>query len=150
MKKIILFILFASVWLSKIYAQEFDANNAIKLFIDQEYIAKVNDSLSPPLVKRLYTKTIQMVNQTGIADVGYSTFLLTPKLDVLTVSSDDAGTGRLYLAECELSLSISRIDYGNAGAASYASFAKKYLVPVQVNQAPFQMLSIILPPTIPA
>jgi hypothetical protein len=128
MKKYIPLILFLFANSSDLCAQSNDDYSAIKLFIDQNHINDVNSELNnAALCQRLYTKTMQLINQTGVAEVGYSTFLVTPKMDVLSTSVDQSGISSIYLAECELSITVGRIglDNGNSGGATYASFSKK-------------------------
>lgn len=127
MKNIVLLIIAVCSFTMRLTAQETAEYNAIKLFIDQEKLSTENPTLPEPLRQRLYTKVMQLINQTGVAEVGYSNFLVTPKFDVLGTSLDEASIPRLYLAECELSLSISRRDFSDQGAASYASFSKKLI-----------------------
>lgn len=124
MKKNILFIfcLFAS---SLLRAQTGDDYSAIKLFIESDSEAMKKSDLPEKLQTRLYSKITQLINQTGIAEVGYSNFLVIPKFDILSTSVDQAGISSVHLAECELFISVSRRAYANEGAASYASFTKK-------------------------
>lgn len=125
MKNILWFLFVISCCISRLRAQEDTDVNAIKLFVDQWKLAAANPQLSYKLQQRLQTRVTQLINQTGVAEIGYSNFIVTPRFDVLSTSLDESGIARLYLAECELSITISRRDYGGSGGATYESFSKK-------------------------
>lgn len=125
MKKHILFVIAMFTVILRSQAQATDDHSAIKLFIDPGTLESTNPDLTGNLQDRLYQKIVQLINQTGVAEIGYSTFLVSPVFDVLSTSVDQAGIAKVWLAECELSLSIYSREFGKAGAASYASFVKK-------------------------
>jgi len=125
MKNIFWLLLFAFFCNSGLLAQEEADINSIKLFVDQGKLAAANLELPYKLQQRLQTRVTQLINQTGVAEIGYSNFIVTPKLDVLSNTVDEAGIAKIYLAECELSITISRRDYGGSGGAAYESFSKK-------------------------
>jgi hypothetical protein len=114
MKKYITYIAIALSTALQTSAQEASDNSAIKLFLSPERIATENSALPDPT--RLYNKMVQLVNQTGIAEIGYSTFLIIPKLDVESVSSSNAGVERVFLAECNLSLMVKRVKRGEGNS----------------------------------
>ncbi|MGB8194785.1 MAG: hypothetical protein WCF67_22820 [Chitinophagaceae bacterium] len=130
MKKIMLPVLIFCACLTRLCAQDVDTS-AIKLFVDHGDIIRVNFNLVNQVndfsgvCRRLYTKTVQLVNQTSVAELGYSTFVLTPRFEVNSISLDEAGMAKIYLADCEISLFISRKEYGSSSGASYESFSKK-------------------------
>ena len=112
---------------SALFAQTDEGMDAIKLFVSQYYISLDNKSvLDSNQVERLFRKTQQMVNKNGVAELGYSNFLVTPKFDVLDVSIDQAGISKIYLAECELNMSIQRTSRNGNGGAVFNSYSKKY------------------------
>ncbi|HEX6431666.1 MAG TPA: hypothetical protein VF008_28445 [Niastella sp.] len=127
MKNILWFLLVTSFCTGRLQAQEAADSNSIKLFVDQEELAKANPEHSYNLRQRLQTRITQLINQTGVAEIGYSNFIVTPRFDVLSTSLDESGIARLYLAECELSITISRRAYGGHGGAAYQSFSKKLM-----------------------
>ena len=108
-------------------AQPADNYNAIKLFTNLSYVQSQNTDLQPALQDRLYRKITQLINQSGVAEIGYSTFFIAPKLDVLSTSVDETGMSKVYLADCEFYMSISRVSIAqNAnGGAIFNSFSKK-------------------------
>lgn len=106
MRKYLLSFIIAVSLVLNISAQGVQENSAIKLFLDPASIVADNKALPDP--NRLYLKITQLVNQTGIVELGYSTFLVVPKLDVESVSSSNAGVERVFLAECNLSLLVKR------------------------------------------
>jgi hypothetical protein len=116
MKKYLIIIVIACTATLEVFAQEQSDNSAIKLFLSPAKIAADNSGLPDP--DRLYRKMIQLVNQTGIVEVGYSTFLIVPKLDVESISSSNAGVERVFLAECNLSVLVKRTkrEEGNSEA----------------------------------
>ncbi len=124
MKKINLLVFYAFFCILKLNAQGEDDYNAIKLFISQYDIAEDNNTLTMNMQDRLYQKVTQLINQTGIVEIGYSTFLVAPKFDVISVSSSEAGITKVYLAECELSIFIRRARVGGSGDATFGSFSK--------------------------
>lgn len=118
---------FALAFTCLVQAQTTDDYSAIKLFVEPDSVAGRNAGLSGQLKQRLYTKIIQLINQTGIAEIGYSNFWVLPTFNVLSTSVDNAGLAKVYLSECELFVSISRREYGKNGAATYASFSKSIM-----------------------
>lgn len=123
MKKINLLIFSVLFCISKLNAQDEDYN-VIKLFISQNDIAVQNRTLAPNLRDRLYQKLTQLINQTGIVEIGYSTFLVSPKFDIISSNVSEAGITKVYLAECELSILIKRAKVGSSGDATFSSFSK--------------------------
>ncbi|HWK07707.1 MAG TPA: hypothetical protein VNS58_28945 [Puia sp.] len=78
--------------------------NTIKLYVKQDPGA-VSD-LPENLRDRLFSKVTQLINQTGVAELGYSNFYVIPRLDTVGTYVDDAGIGKIYTTECELTLTI--------------------------------------------
>jgi hypothetical protein len=119
MKKLILIIiLFSSV---QLYAQDL---SAIKLFVYQSGIYQNNPNLTRSQQDRLFRNTTQLINETGIAELGYSTFLVAPKFEVVNVGSSQTGTLNVYLAECELNITVDRMTFNYQGGATFSSFTK--------------------------
>jgi len=119
MKKLnLIFLMLISM---RLYAQD---DSAIKLFVYQAGIIKNNSNLSPGLQDRLFRKTTQLINQTGIAELGYSSFLVSPKFSVINISKSETGTLTVYLAQCELTISIERRNINDKDGAVFASFTK--------------------------
>jgi hypothetical protein len=107
-------------------AQESSDNNAIKFFLSPKSIYALNSTLPANMPNRLYMKMSQLVNQTGIAEIGYSTFLISPKLDILSASSSNAGVQRIFLAECELTILVQRTSRSEvSGEAVFNSMSKR-------------------------
>jgi hypothetical protein len=120
MKKLLV-IAFLIFNCAHLYAQD---ASAIKLFVYADGIAKNNPQLPPELQERLFRKTTQLINQTGIAELGYSSFLVSPKLDIVNVGKSETGTLSVYLAQCELSITVERMTIANQGGAVFATFTK--------------------------
>lgn len=125
MKNIFWLLFVTACCTGRLLAQEEANVNAIKLFVDPQKLGDANPDLSDKLKQRLQSRITQLINQTGVAEIGYSNFIVTPRFDVLSTSLDESGIARLYLAECELGITISRRDYSGSGGAAYASFSKK-------------------------
>lgn len=123
MRKLAL-IFFVGMFTLQTKAQVEDNYSNIKLFVSRVGILTKNTSLDSNQRERLYTKTQQLITKTGIAELGYSTFLVSPKLDTISVSVDQTGIGKVYLAECELSITIERMTVGGQGGAVFNSFSK--------------------------
>ena len=123
MRKLML-ILLVTIFAIQLYAQDQNSNSNVKLFVSKYAIMQTNTTLDSIQCGRLYTKTQQLINQTGIAEIGYSTFLVAPKLEVVSVSVDKSGIGNVYLAECELSINIERRTINGYGGAVFNSFSK--------------------------
>lgn len=126
MKKLFLLQLIACAFL-KLNAQPADNYNAIKLFTNLSYVQSQNADLPAALQDRLYRKVTQLINQSGVAEIGYSTFFISPKLDILSTSVNEAGISKVYLADCEFYMSISRVSLNENlnGGAIFNSFSKK-------------------------
>lgn len=127
MKQIILFFYFFAYTLFKCLGQT--DNETIKLYLSEDNIKNSNLSLDNILHKRLYLKFTQLINQTGITEVGYSTFLVTPHIDILSNTVDEAGMSKIYLTEANLTITINRVPIGttNVGGATFHSFSKKLI-----------------------
>lgn len=123
MKKFVFLIIVIAIN-SALRAQQ---NNTIKLFNNLEYVISANNNLPSGIADRLYRKVTQLINQTGVAEIGFSTFFVAPKLDILSESSSEAGMANVYLAECEFYLSINRVSMSenHTGGATFASFTKR-------------------------
>lgn len=125
MKMLFIAILVLSVSTNALHAQSENNFNAIKLFIDPDSTAKENHSLSEIIQDRLYRKITQLINQTGIAEIGYSNFLVAPKLDVISEHTGQAGISEVYMVECELNIFIKRARFTEDGSsATFKSFSK--------------------------
>ncbi len=126
MKKVFIIIAWAFAFI-KLNAQPADSYNAIKLFTNLSYVQSQNADLPDALQDRLYRKVTQLINQSGVAEIGYSTFFISPKLDILSTSADEAGISKVYLADCEFYMSISRVSLNENlnGGAIFNSFSKK-------------------------
>lgn len=126
MKNSLTLILSAFVFI-QLNAQPADNHNAIKLFTNLSYIQSQNADLPAAMQDRLYRKATQLINQSGVAEIGYSTFFVAPKLDILSTSVDEAGISKVYLADCEFYMSISRVSLNENlnGGAIFNSFSKK-------------------------
>jgi hypothetical protein len=108
------------------FCQGNESNNSIKLFLATDSASTSGIDLPPKLQDRLLNKVTQLINKTGVAEVGYSNFWVQSKLDIIDNSLYQVGMTSLYQAECELFLTISRKQYGRSGGAVYKSFSKRY------------------------
>jgi len=121
-----IFIIVAMVYATMVFSQADDKHDAIKLFISQEDVVRENKAaLNAKSSERLFSRVSQLINQVGITEFGYSTFLVTPKLDVISVSEDNAGIAKTVLAECELFLTINRVFEG--ASATMNTYSKKIM-----------------------
>jgi hypothetical protein len=129
MKNYFLILVICSVY--SLFGQDKDEYSAIKLYIDQYQILEDNkNNLTENEINRLYQRTSQLVNQAGITEAGYSNFLVSPILDVISNDEDNAGTTKTYLAVCELFITIKRTNIDKEeplGAATFATFTKKIM-----------------------
>jgi hypothetical protein len=129
MKKYSLIIVMSTFY--SLFAQNTDEYTAIKLYIDKYQITEDNSkNLTENEINRLYQRTSQLVNQAGITEIGYSNFLVSPILDVISINVDNAGTTKTFLAECELFITIKRTNINKGatlGSASFATFSKKIM-----------------------
>ncbi len=113
-------------------AQETGDLDAIKLFIDKNDVQLENsEDLNDPQADRLFQRVSQLMNRVGITEYGYSTFLVTPKLDVISVTESDAGIAKTVLAECELFLTVKRVFNSTRkqteGSATMNTYSKKIM-----------------------
>jgi hypothetical protein len=113
--------------LIQLRAQETGDYSAIKLFLDQQKLDENNPDLSASQRDRLASKVTELINQTSITEKGYSDFLVVPRFRILSTSVDETGMAKIYLAECELSLTIERRSFSDQGAAVFASFSKRIM-----------------------
>jgi|JI9StandDraft_2_1071091.scaffolds.fasta_scaffold44380_2 hypothetical protein len=113
------------------FAQNGNDLDAIKLYIDKQVVASENvEHLNASQADRLFQRTSQLINQVGITEYGYSTFLVTPKLDVISVTESNAGIANTVLAECELFLTIKRVmkkNNENGASATMNTFSKRIM-----------------------
>ncbi len=102
MKKIFLVICGQLLFAMQLFSQE----NAIKLFIPQT----LTDTkyLDDEQVDKLLSKTAQLVTNSGIAEIGYSNFLLLPKFYINEIKVADAGLRNMYVAFCSYTLQVAR------------------------------------------
>jgi hypothetical protein len=125
MKQIILLLFFIVSAIFKVSAQD-TAHSSIKFYLDEETILLNNAALPDRAKTRIFRKFSQLINQTGIAEIGYSTFFISPKMEVLKVSEDQAGIDKIFLAECEITLLVKRTSFENTeGGAVFNSFSKQ-------------------------
>jgi hypothetical protein len=121
-------ILLPLLLISVLAKSQNENTDAVKLFVDWG-VLKANNPMDTDekILDRLYDKTKLQLSQTGVAETGYSNFLVVPVFDVISTSLSQNGIENLYLAECELTIFIQRRPYGaaNTGAATFASFTKK-------------------------
>jgi hypothetical protein len=114
-----------------VFAQDSKDLDAIKLYIDKQVVETENeDHLNSMQADRLFQRVSQLINQVGITEYGYSTFLVTPKLDVISTTSSDAGIAKTVLAECELFLTVKRVfekDRKREASATMNTFVKKIM-----------------------
>jgi hypothetical protein len=136
MKKITTTII-ATLIAGCIYGQDMAAYNSIKLFVDLPSLIANNPNLDEKLQIMLVRKLIQLVNQTGTVEHGYSNFVVIPLFEVNDVSVDKTGIVNMYLADCELSLFVKRRSYGSraTGAATFTSMAKKIFGSAESKEA---------------
>ena len=129
MKKIFTAIALVIGWAA--FAQNAKDLDAIKLYIDKEVVTSENaEHLNTSQADRLFQRTSQLINQVGITEYGYSTFLVTPKLDVISVTESNAGIANTVLAECELFLTIKRVmkkSNENGASATMNTFSKRIM-----------------------
>ena len=125
MKCLTILIAMYFIMIQTVNAQEGKDANAIKLFLDNSLVDDVSETLNPAQKERLFSRITQLINQTGIVEIGYSTFLVFPKFDVLTTSVSETGMSQIHLAECELTILIKRAEYGGYGGATFNSFSKR-------------------------
>lgn len=116
-----------------VFSQQVDNLDAIKLFIDKYDVQSENiEHLNTSQSDRLFQKISQLMNRVGITEYGYSTFLVTPKLDVISLDEDNAGITKTVLAECELILTVKRVFNSNRsnqtqGSATMNTFSRKIM-----------------------
>lgn len=112
-------------------AQDSKDLDAVKLYIDKQVVTTENaQHLNASQADRLFQRTSQLINQVGITEYGYSTFLVTPKLDVISVTESDAGIAKTVLAECELFLTVKRVmkkSNENGASATMNTFSRKIM-----------------------
>lgn len=125
MKNILFFVFSISTLLS--HAQQIDTFSAIKLYVPND--AMRDQYRVPENIKtRLVSKLTQIINHTGVAETGYSNFVVIPKFEIINVWEDNAGLAKIYLAECELLIVIQRRSYSiydKEGPATFDSYSKK-------------------------
>jgi hypothetical protein len=128
MKKPILLFCLVVITLTRGIAQDNDLA-AIKLSVDVDRVSVDNSTVSPELIgrlkDRLYNKVIRLINETGVADIGYSSFLVVPKFEVLSNSVDGNGLSRVWLADCELTLKVERRAYNLQGETVFTSLTRR-------------------------
>lgn len=107
-----------------VFGQGHDTLDAIKLFVDEPHVVANNPDLGTDMAKRLYSKTIQIINKTGVAEIGYSNFLVIPVFTIINTELSEVGIAKLHMVTGELALYVTRRDYSNDGAASYDSYVK--------------------------
>ena len=120
----LLILSFLVMYTTGLKAQNDPDYSAIKLYINNQNLA-YNNQLPAVLINRLSSKITQLINQTGVAEIGYSNFLVVPKFDILSTSEDDAGMSKVFLTECELVITIERQSYGKGTGAVFASFSRR-------------------------
>lgn len=121
--------LLLAIWAISITAlsqNDFDSTK-IKLFINFPTVEESNPNLTPDFQNRLFQKITQMANKSGVVESGFSNFLIIPKLDSIGITVDEAGIGKIYLAEYELTITIERRSYSKLGAATFHSYSKKVI-----------------------
>ena len=128
MKNYILILI--SISFQFLFAQNENSYNAIKLYIDKNQIVEDNKSnLTENEINRLYQRISQLVNQAGVTEIGYSNFLVSPTLDIISIK-ESPGITKIFLAECELFITIKRTNIDKAedlGSATFATFSKKIM-----------------------
>lgn len=132
--------------LIQLRAQDSGDYSAIKLFLDQEKLDENNPDLTESQRDRLASKVTELINQTSITEKGYSDFLVIPRFRILSTSVDETGMAKIYLAECELSLTIERRSFSDQGAAVFASFSKRIMGSASASgEATSNAINSILP-----
>jgi len=124
MKAISIAIFLLNIFSGCLFGQEQTKDNNIKLFVGA--VDNTNKDLSETLKAKLNAKLIQLVNQTGVAEVGYSNFLLYPEFYVNNSEVSETGLVKLTVVNCDLNLFIARILPGRnkVAAGVFASFNK--------------------------
>ena len=88
---------------------------------------QLDTSLSDNIRDRIVTMVTELITGTGIADRGFSNFWVLPNFHILSSSVDDRGMSRIFLRECELTITVERHRYGNGNAAVFNSMTKRIL-----------------------
>ncbi|HEY4334531.1 MAG TPA: hypothetical protein VGM89_01500 [Puia sp.] len=96
---------------------------AVKLYVDGGRLDTT--ILSADARQRIETRVTQWIDQTGIAEQGYSNFYVIPTFHVLSSSKDVAGAMPIYLKECELSLTVERHVYRGSGFATFNTVTRR-------------------------
>jgi leucyl aminopeptidase len=129
MKNIILILITLTVQM--LCAQEADKYSTIKLYVDKNQISLDHKgSLEDKEIDRLYQRISQIVNQENITEIGYSNFLVCPKLEIISNSVDNVGTTRVFMTECELFITIKRLNIERVeglGTANFNTISKKII-----------------------
>jgi len=123
MRTIALFLCLFAAGTSFSTAQEQKDYTAIKLFVDPSGLDA--GTLPRVLQERIAAKITQSINVSGVAEEGYSSFIVVPRWDVLSSSVDAAGIAKIYMVECELTISIERHSSPKGGNATFTSFSKR-------------------------
>lgn len=108
MKPLILLFAFSFVFFLNLTAQNNEADN-ITLFVD--LVENTNKPLNTDQLLKLKNKTIQLVNKTGIANIGYSNFLVYPQIMIDEYRVSDAGMKNITGVEAELLIFVARTEF---------------------------------------
>jgi len=96
----------------------------VKIFV--YLMDNTNKELSGNQIDKVRSRLINLVNESGIAEIGYSNFLLYPNVLINDIKLDENGLSKLYVASCDLNLYVARIQPGESGAAGiYSSYSKQ-------------------------
>jgi hypothetical protein len=126
MKKQLIFTGLFFLLLTSCYGQQGEAGNTVKIFVSRGSVNLLNvpEKQQEILQDRLYRKLTQIINQSSIAEIGYSSFLAVADFDVVTVSSSQTGMASVYLADCELTLRVKRTSWNQIGEATFHSMSR--------------------------
>lgn len=98
--------------------------NAVKFYNDIGYVRRSNPTIDSSQQERLYLRLNQLINQSGIAETGFSTFFLQPILNIVSESETNTGIAPIYIVDAELFLSVNRVDINKNFSASFFSTSK--------------------------
>lgn len=96
---------------------------SIKLFIGADSLK--NPDLTAEQLARVKSKLVLLVNNSGVAEVGYSNFLVSPTLYVIEETKTEGLMQNFTVVKCELTIFISRVQTSHRIATVAAHLASQ-------------------------
>jgi len=118
------FFMLAVLFLAgKAFAQN-TGMQTLKLYVAAT--GEANPNLDAIQLERLKAKLVQVINNSGIAEMGYSTFLVHPKFYINEVRKTEGLVRNFTTASCELNIFISRVSVEDGQVEAHmASYMQK-------------------------